>query len=532
MRAAELTGAQQQVADYLLEEVLGRQPGNLKLFLLGTSILDRMTASLSDAVLGTPTPRIRSRASRARMRRRSARRSRRMFRYHHLFSDLLRRSSTSLSGVAPHVPERAAACYGPHGSVRRRTYSHESGDLAQAGTIALRQLDGSGSRADRDVRLSLDGCTRTRRSSDARCRSRQPGWQCCSAIRSEQADRRRGRAETARRAIRQRGDVAAFRASDCPVSRSYRRNPRDAARCRVRLHRGEARRAPGGFSAPAALCRPRTLSSADRKKRSMCSVRHSLCRATGRSTRTSGLLSQLYGLRGRGDGRSAKHAEIGDRSLQLVEEAHLDESAPSTIPYAAGALAHQQRGDHTAATQQLENVRGLRPLLQGVPSLEADYALRCTDISLDLGGLNGALGFARVASNALQGYPDAGTLPARLQRFEERIRRRKERAHTGRAPADRVPADTSLAAGDRRSSLPLTSDRQDPVAAIYREARCQEPVRSHRDGRAVRPRGGRRSDNNCGIPTPAELASSVAAAQPADERYRPMSPIAARSSPS
>ena len=43
MRAAGLTGTQQQIADYLLEEVLERQPDNLKTFLLGTSILDRMT---------------------------------------------------------------------------------------------------------------------------------------------------------------------------------------------------------------------------------------------------------------------------------------------------------------------------------------------------------------------------------------------------------------------------------------------------------------------------------------------------------
>ena len=37
--------------------------------------------------------------------------------------------------------------------------------------------------------------------------------------------------------------------------------------------------------------------------------------------------------------------------------------------------------------------------------------------------LAGALDFAEVAGDALQGYPDAGTLPARRQRLEERIRR-------------------------------------------------------------------------------------------------------------
>ena len=53
VRAAGLTGNQQQIADYLLEEVMERQPDDLTTFLLGTSILDRMTPPLCDAVLGT-----------------------------------------------------------------------------------------------------------------------------------------------------------------------------------------------------------------------------------------------------------------------------------------------------------------------------------------------------------------------------------------------------------------------------------------------------------------------------------------------
>ena len=46
MRAAGLSGNQEQIADYLLEEVLDRQPDHLKRFLLGTSILERMSAPL------------------------------------------------------------------------------------------------------------------------------------------------------------------------------------------------------------------------------------------------------------------------------------------------------------------------------------------------------------------------------------------------------------------------------------------------------------------------------------------------------
>ncbi len=78
----------------------------------------------------------------------------------------------------------------------------------------------------------------------------------------------------------------------------------------------------------------------------------------------------------------------------------------------------------TRRPRQLENVRRLHPLLRGVPWLNADLALRCADVSLDLGGdLAGALELAQVAGDALQGYPHGGTLPARLQRLEGRIRR-------------------------------------------------------------------------------------------------------------
>jgi LuxR family maltose regulon positive regulatory protein len=51
---AAFTGSNRYVLDYLAEEVLGRQPENLRGFLLESSILDRMCAPLCDAVAGAP----------------------------------------------------------------------------------------------------------------------------------------------------------------------------------------------------------------------------------------------------------------------------------------------------------------------------------------------------------------------------------------------------------------------------------------------------------------------------------------------
>jgi LuxR family maltose regulon positive regulatory protein len=106
----------------------------------------------------------------------------------------------------------------------------------------------------------------------------------------------------------------------------------------------------------------------------------------------------------------------------LLAEAHLEESAGGAIAYTAGALAHQQRGDYVEAARELEGVRRCRPHLKAAPWVDADLALRCAAISLDLGDHDGALEFERIAGDALQGYPDGGTLPARLRNLEGRIR--------------------------------------------------------------------------------------------------------------
>src|SRR5262249_35009352 len=47
---AEFSGSHRYLVDYLVDEVLARQPGAIQSFLLQTSILDRLTGPLCDAV--------------------------------------------------------------------------------------------------------------------------------------------------------------------------------------------------------------------------------------------------------------------------------------------------------------------------------------------------------------------------------------------------------------------------------------------------------------------------------------------------
>ncbi|RPJ25141.1 MAG: LuxR family transcriptional regulator [Chloroflexi bacterium] len=87
------TGSHHFVMDYLVEEVLHQQPERIQMFLLHTSILDRLCGSLCDAVLPGPTSSGQETLEyleRANLFIVPLDDQRRWYRYHHLFADLLR----------------------------------------------------------------------------------------------------------------------------------------------------------------------------------------------------------------------------------------------------------------------------------------------------------------------------------------------------------------------------------------------------------------------------------------------------------
>ncbi len=87
------SGGHRFVLDYLVEEVLGRQPPAIGDFLLRTSILDRLCGPLCDAVTldpSTPGQQTLEHLERANLFVVPLDGERRWYRYHHLFGDLLR----------------------------------------------------------------------------------------------------------------------------------------------------------------------------------------------------------------------------------------------------------------------------------------------------------------------------------------------------------------------------------------------------------------------------------------------------------
>jgi LuxR family maltose regulon positive regulatory protein len=87
----DFTGTDRFILDYLAEEVLEGQPERLRRFLLETSVLDRLSAPLCDAVTGRADARqLLAEVERANLFLVPLDQERRWYRYHQLFADLLR----------------------------------------------------------------------------------------------------------------------------------------------------------------------------------------------------------------------------------------------------------------------------------------------------------------------------------------------------------------------------------------------------------------------------------------------------------
>ena len=87
------TGSDRFVLDYLVEEVLAKQPASVQAFLLHTSILDRLCGPLCDAVLASSAAagqEVLEYLEHANLFIVPLDNERRWYRYHHLFGDLLR----------------------------------------------------------------------------------------------------------------------------------------------------------------------------------------------------------------------------------------------------------------------------------------------------------------------------------------------------------------------------------------------------------------------------------------------------------
>ena len=116
---AEFAGDDRYIVDYLAEEVLDRQTDDVRQFLLRTSILDRLSGPLCDAVTGQIGGRSTlEQLERANMFLVPLDDRRQLYRYHHLFADVLRAHlHDEHPDVTPELHGRASAWFASNGDV-------------------------------------------------------------------------------------------------------------------------------------------------------------------------------------------------------------------------------------------------------------------------------------------------------------------------------------------------------------------------------------------------------------------------------
>ena len=151
---AEFSGSDRTVAEYLIAEMLERQPPDVQDLLLRTSLLDRVNGELADLLTGRPgSERILLELADTNAFVESLDPERIWFRYHHLFADLLRLElRRTLPEEVPTLHRRAAEWFIRHGQVVDAIrHTQAAGDWPEAARLL----------ADQSFSLTLDGQAQT-----------------------------------------------------------------------------------------------------------------------------------------------------------------------------------------------------------------------------------------------------------------------------------------------------------------------------------------------------------------------------------
>jgi LuxR family transcriptional regulator, maltose regulon positive regulatory protein len=136
--AAEFSGSARTVAEYLLAEVLERQPDEVRRLLLRTSVLERVCGPLADALTGASGgERVLQELEEANAFVVSVDAARSWFRYHHLFADLLQLElRRTAPGEVTALHQAAAEWFAGHGlAVEAIGHAQAAGDWGLAARL-------------------------------------------------------------------------------------------------------------------------------------------------------------------------------------------------------------------------------------------------------------------------------------------------------------------------------------------------------------------------------------------------------------
>ena len=473
--AEGISGQHRQIADYLMEVVLARETEERRTFLLATSVLRRMTAPLCDAVVGrTGSDDVLTDLDRSNSFVIALDDDRGWYRYHHLFRDFLRSELDRRNPeLAADYLRRAARWHEIHGGDPEEAFrcAHEGGDLERAGRIALAFWDVLGSHGQlATIRLWLEDCTEGEIESDPQL-ALAAAWVYALLGDADKAQRFGLAVE--------RGDLDVPSADGAASLRSSLANLRTAvAPGGIHQMLADAQYVYASEKEPAQSrwlvggCRGLGIANIllGRPEEAITVLREALILTDGRRELGHARILPLSYLAfaAADTGKWSEARRWAQQARALVTERHLNGMATVAPVFTARAMVLAHDGDLDRARGELDEALSRRRFVGFARWALADMNLRWGNISLQVGDWAAAREHADEARGALHGYPDPGTLPARLAELDERIARAEELQFTPAQLQVAAHLATHLTLGEIAETLNLSrSTVKTHVAAIY-----------------------------------------------------------------
>jgi LuxR family maltose regulon positive regulatory protein len=428
-----IRGHQSDIAGYLTSEVLERQPADVARFLLQTSILERMSASLCRAVTGTEDAgRLLHRVARDGLFVSSLDDEGTWFRYHHLFAEflqaeLLDRSEAETAGLH----RRAAAWFEKHGRLEEAVrHWLAAGEDARAGTIVCRAfMEYTRSARHETIRRWLDMFTEEQILADDAL-TLTAGWIAASKA-SDSPAGRKWIAAAAREhmddtlwpggTVSLRAMQAALRA--CLGFEGVARMRSDAELAVSLMGRAElVERAAAETVLGAAYWLSGDVEAARRT-----------LQTAEEDGAVANVLAQIgaaghHALLLMDEGRWAEAKLRMTTALERFEECGLTWASPVILTLVAQAsiLAHDE---DPAATQKVANIDQILSLSRVLPWTALTAEVLVAESLVRQGELSEATRWMHAGLARLKSWPDAGILGPRLRRLQDVLEQRRLLKH-------------------------------------------------------------------------------------------------------
>lgn len=444
-RPVRFTGSDRLVVDYVSSEVLGRVSRERQRFLTRTSILERLSGPLCDALLR----RTGSARTLASIERRNPLlvpldRGREWYRYHQLFRDVLRSELTRREPeLVPELHRRAADWFEDLGMLDLAIeHALGCGDLDRAANLMQRQmitgyrlgriatlrawLDRIGDEvAGRNTGLAITGA-----------------WVFALGGLPALAERWLDVAEQGSLSGSSLHGTASLRSSLAIVRAIMMRNGPDAMEHEALIALREEPRTSPFRSAALTLLGIAVLlrgdpEAADAILADSAEIGEAM---SALPAGTAALAERSLVATDRGETDRARH--LVERALHLVRQGDLGEHVTTGPVHAAAARVALRAGDEERAQQHLAEGHRLRSVLTyGFPSIAVQTRLELARVHVGLSDVAGARNLLAEIDEILRHRPDLGTLSTQVREF---------RAHIGTLRSARAPGPSTLTEAELR----------------------------------------------------------------------------------